>query len=120
MHREATVVTGEIWEENLQPFLFVLADAAKYDLIPDEIQAIRLGALEKDVDFDQWYDYEFAGDAQTIKMWFASDGGDCSGLFWFRVEVEGEDAVRVKFAGELFREYEIRSGRSGRPHGRNA
>jgi hypothetical protein len=114
------VVTGDIWEKNLQPFLFVLVDIAKYDLLPEEIQAIKLGALQKDVDLNQWYDYQFAGEALTIKMWFASDAGDCSGLLWFRVDVTGEDAVRVKLSGELFREYEIRAGRSGRPPGRDA
>ena len=113
------MIAGEIWDDNLFPFLVFLADLAKYDLLPEEMEAIRLGARERDVDLDQWYEYEFAG-TKTIKMWFASDGGDCSGLFWFRVDVNGEDVLCVKTAGEIFREYEIRGGRSRRPHGRDA
>lgn len=83
------MVSNWIWSEaNLEPMIESIAFLAGYDLLPDEVTALRYGVADSDAEQDQWYEYEFNGD-ESIKLRLGQDVGtdvlhvriDCSETF---------------------------------------
>jgi hypothetical protein len=103
------VAIGNDWffRDNLAPFLRFVAGRAKYDLLPEEVQAIQLGIRETNQERDRWYDYEFAG-ANTVRLSFAIDPGS-SVVFW-RAECPADVRVAIEVAANLMQEYQFVGG----------
>jgi hypothetical protein len=103
------VAIGNDWffRDNLAPFLRFVAIRAKYDLLPEEIQAIQLGVRETDQERERWYDYEFTGD-RMIRLSFATDPGS-SVVFW-RAECPAEMRDAIEVAARLMQEYQLVGG----------
>jgi hypothetical protein len=98
------VAIGNNWffDDNLAPFLHFVAGRAKYDLLPEEEQAIKLGVRETDQERQRWYDYEFAGE-KLVRLSFAIDPGT-SVLFW-RCDCPVEMKEAIEIAAGLMQEY---------------
>ena len=98
------VAIGNDWffRDNLAPFLRFAAGRAKYDLLPEEVQAVELGIRETDQERDRWYDYQLAG-ANTVRLSFAIDLGS-SVVFW-RAECPAEMRDAIEVAANLMQEY---------------
>jgi hypothetical protein len=103
------VAIGNDWffRDNLAPFLRFVATRAKYDLLPEEMQAIELGVRETDQERSRWYDYEFTGH-QIIRLSFAIDPGS-SVVFW-RAECPAEMRDAIEVAAGLMQEYRLVGG----------
>lgn len=83
------MVSDWIWSEaNLEPLLKSVAFLAGYDLLPDEIIALRYGVADSNAEQDHWYEYEFPG-KERVKLRLGRDVGtdvlhvriDCSDAF---------------------------------------
>jgi hypothetical protein len=109
------VAIGNNWffDANLVPFLRFVAGRAKYDLLPEEEQAIKLGIRETDQERQRWYDYEFPGET-LVRLSFAVDPGS-SVVFW-RGECPVEVREAIETAAGLMQEYQLSEVRlSGGP-----
>src|SRR4051794_17674417 len=103
------VAIGNNWffDENLVPFLRFVAVRAKYDLLPEEEQAIKLGIRETDQERQRWYDYEFAGE-KLVQLSFAIDPG--SSVVHWRGECPVEMREAIETAAGLMQEYQFVGG----------
>jgi hypothetical protein len=103
------VAIGNAWffDDNLVPFLYFVARLATYDLLPEEVQAIKAGVRETDHERQRWYDYEFAGE-KLVRLWFAIDPGS-SVVFW-RIECPVEMREAIEIAADLMQEYQFVGG----------
>jgi len=79
-----------IKEENLRPWLEIVAGALTYDFDADDWDAFRLGVTDTDVERDTWYEY-LLGPA-TVRV--ALDPG--SGVV--AVSLDGADHVTAEVA----------------------
>lgn len=104
-----TVTIGDDWffRDNFVPFLRFVAGRAKYDLLPEEEQAMEMGVRETDREQNRWYDYEFAG-ANTVRLWFAIDPGS-SVVFW-RAECPAALRDAIEAAANLMQGYRLVGG----------
>ncbi|WP_256097945.1 hypothetical protein [Streptomyces sp. MnatMP-M17] len=71
-------VGGWIWNENVQPFLFLLAHYVGYDFDGTDWQAVELGLEATDDEhLDRWYSYPFVGLNHHVDVHLAKAvGGD--------------------------------------------
>jgi hypothetical protein len=63
-----------VCEDNLRPFLTVLAWIVEYDFDLDDWTAISHGVRGTNDKAHQWYEYEFAG-TQSARCWLACADG---------------------------------------------
>ncbi|MEU5485728.1 hypothetical protein [Streptomyces mirabilis] len=71
-------VEGWIWNENVQPFLALLARYAGYDFDGIDWQAVELGLeATDDAHLDRWYSYPLVGSDHHLEVHLAKAvGGD--------------------------------------------
>lgn len=63
---------GWIWNENVQPFLALLARYAGYDFDDTDWQAVELGLEATDDEHpDRWYSYPLVGSDHHVKVHLA-------------------------------------------------
>ncbi|MFH9090574.1 hypothetical protein ACH4LD_40620 [Streptomyces sp. NPDC017676] len=69
-------VEGWIWNENVQPFLALLARYAGYDFDDADWQAVELGLEATDDEHpDRWYSYPLVGSDHRLEVQLAQAVG---------------------------------------------
>ncbi|MFE4695823.1 hypothetical protein ACFRIC_01915 [Streptomyces sp. NPDC056738] len=69
-------VGGWIWNENVQPFLTLLAQYAGYDFDETDWQTVELGLEVTDDEHpDRWYSYTLFGSAHHLEVHLANAVG---------------------------------------------
>jgi hypothetical protein len=65
-------VEGWIWNENVQPFLALLARYAGYDFDDTDWQAVELGLEATDDEHLRWYSYPLVGSDHRVEVHLAN------------------------------------------------
>ncbi|HVS38898.1 MAG TPA: hypothetical protein VMS17_25295 [Gemmataceae bacterium] len=91
-----------IFEDNLLPFLTILAAVVRYDFIRDEWSAVRFGVVETDEENGRWYDYEFAGNQRAAFRLARSVG---SSVIHLELESDSDTELRMEVAVQIAQRY---------------
>ena len=98
-------MTGSwIWETNLAPFLEMLAMVARYDLTPEELEAIKNGTEGTDIEAGQWAEWQLAG-AHAVTLHLAADAG--TDVVHFQVAGPEDLEAAVALLGEVMCTYRL-------------
>jgi hypothetical protein len=93
-----------LFEDNLLPFLTVLAWIVEYDFDLDDWTAISHGVRGTNDKADQWYEYEFSG-AQSARIWFACADG--STVMNVQIEVPEILKAQIELAFMVCQDFNI-------------
>src|SRR5262245_42665133 len=85
-----------ICEENLNPFLEIIAGHAGYGFGPDDWTAIRFGIQDTDEERGRWYEYEFPA-SQPMRLRLARDPGSSVLFVCTESDAETERTIQEVF-----------------------
>jgi hypothetical protein len=97
---------GWIFEDNVWPFLEILAGLAKYDYDWWDRDAIDAGLAETDADAGNWFEYRFEG-AFPLRFEIANDRG--STVVALRIDAPDDLAPRIEMAISIAQEFYLES-----------
>ena len=107
---ESECMRDWIFEENLVPWLETVARIARYELHPDEPQAVVHGLKDTDSERGHWFEYEFHG----IRLKLARDPG--TSVLSFELHLPAAFVPRIETVAEVAQTYQLRK-RDGKSAG---
>lgn len=92
------MVADWLFEDNLRPFVELLAQLAGYTLYDEDYDwlAIEYGMQDTNEDADKWYTYPFAGADPAVFELARNPGSDV-----VSIRVRGEQGIRPELAAQL-------------------
>ncbi len=100
------MVSGWIFEDNLQAFVLAIAQFAGYTFGDRDWQAVIYGIEGSDEEAGRWFDYDLPG-LHCIRFWLASDPGTT--VIHARVEAPAAVEPKVEAALLIFQCFHLKA-----------
>ena len=104
LYFEVKMEQNWILEENLKPWLEIVASFCEYDFDQNDLDAINFGIVGTDVENNRWFDYEFS-EGFRVLLQMALDPG--SSVIFLKVECPSELTPRILTATEIASYYRL-------------